>query len=348
MSPAAHSPTGVERMAPVRQIVRRWRALTGGRRTRDRERRTLIACSGGADSSALVLALASASRDLVVGHVVHDMRSEVEARADADAVRELARRVGLPCDEERVLARNLGGNLEAQSRRLRYRALAEMARRHGCRHVATAHHADDQLETLLMRLARGTALRGLGGIAAVREIGVEGISLVRPMLGVSRRDAERICAAAGWAWRIDATNLDARRLRAAVRERVVPALKELSPGVERRAARTADLLRDAAGLVEERVDELMTRAIVPESGRGWSWARNSLRRERIVVLGALFRRTYTLLHGEGGLDQRSGRLMEQTARAVRSSRTDPGSFDWGPVVVRVSAATVTVAVKDGT
>jgi len=86
---------GLSRDAGVRRIVRAWRALTGGRGVRDVDRRTLIACSGGVDSSALVLALATATEHLVVAHVVHDMRGAEDALADRDAARVLAERVGL-------------------------------------------------------------------------------------------------------------------------------------------------------------------------------------------------------------------------------------------------------------
>lgn len=345
MSQAGHSPAEVGRLSPVREIVRRWRALTGGRRTRDHERRTLLACSGGADSSALVLALASASRDLVVGHVLHDMRPEAQARADADAVRELARRVGLPCDEAAIRAREHPGNLEAQSRRLRYQALAEMARRYDCPYVATAHQADDQLETLLMRLMRGAGPRGLAGIAPSRASGVPGVTIVRPMLGLTRARAEQICHTAGWTWRADPTNFDADRLRAAVRQRLLPVLRELAPGIEARASRTAQVLRDAARLITQHAHALLARGSPLESSRGWSWPRERLRHEREVVLAEWLRQAYLRLHGEEGLDRRSSRLIEQTTRALRDSGTDPREFDWGPVVVRLTASTVTVMLK---
>lgn len=323
----------------MREIARRWRARTGGRSTRDPDRRTLLACSGGADSSALVLALASASPDLLVGHVVHDMRPPAEARADADAVADLARRVGLPHAEGAVHAREAGGNLEAQSRRLRYLRLEEMARQHRCRFIATAHHADDQLETLLMRLMRGAGPRGLIGVAPRRGAGVAGVAIVRPMLGVSRADAEEICAAAGWRWVLDPTNADPGRLRSALRERVIPVLQELAPGVERRASRSADLLRDAAGAVWDRADELVAlgRPDLPAPIHEYRWTRVSLRGERALVLGEVFRTAYRLLHGEAGLDRRTGGLIDQTVRAVRSRGTDPKTFRWGPVRIDVTA-----------
>ncbi len=158
----------------------------GGPRGGDSHRRTVIACSGGADSSALVIALAAGlgvrARDvLVVGHVVHDLRSRGEALADRDAVRALAERLGLEFVEREVRVRGeWGGNLEALARRARYAALGEMAREAGCGFVATAHHADDQMESVLMALVRGAGLRGLAGIRVKRGLGVGGTEAPPP------------------------------------------------------------------------------------------------------------------------------------------------------------------------
>lgn len=348
MPNGADSLADLRRLAAVRETVRSWRALTGGRRTRDPDRRTLVACSGGADSSALGLALASASRDLVVGHVVHDMRPHAEARADADAVIALARRLGLPYAEGTAHARSAGGNLEGQARRLRYLELATLALRHDCGFIATAHHADDQLETLLMRLMRGAGPKGLGGAAPRRSSSRAGITIVRPMLGVSRRQAEEVCLAADWEWRSDPTNLDPSRLRSALRLRVIPVLRELAPGVERRASRAAGIMRDAAAAISDRADELAAegRADRLTPVREFRWPRETLRAQRAVVLGELFRAVYTRLQGEGGLDRRTGGLIDQTVRAVRSPQTDPKVIDWGPVRLEIKAATVRALLKD--
>jgi tRNA(Ile)-lysidine synthase len=158
----------------VRTVSRAWRELTGGlTRGRDSQRRTLIACSGGADSSGLAIALASAvskpRMQFVVAHVVHDMRAEDEALADRDATKGLAARLGLEFVESRVRLRGLSGNAEAVARRLRYAALKQLAEDHGCGFIATAHQADDQLETMLMKLIRGAGPRGLAGVAPSRD-----------------------------------------------------------------------------------------------------------------------------------------------------------------------------------
>src|SRR5262245_14043976 len=123
----------------IRRIIRAWRELTGGKDVRDAKRRTLIACSGGADSRALALALAAASNNLIVGHVVHDVRPESESLTDRDAARDVAHFTGLDFRDRSIQVRSLAGNTEANARRLRYAALLDLAREHACIAVATAH-----------------------------------------------------------------------------------------------------------------------------------------------------------------------------------------------------------------
>jgi tRNA(Ile)-lysidine synthetase-like protein len=302
--PAASPKKAVSRNhAVVREVARAWRSLTGGKSVRDDGRRTLIACSGGADSSALVLALAAAAgvkagERLVVGHVVHDLRPRARAMADRDAARALAAGLGISFVEARVRVKRAGGNAEDAARRARYRALARLARGAGCRFVATAHHGDDQLETLVMRLVRGSGVRGMRGVHASRKLGNE-VTLVRPMLGVTRADARELCGLAGWAWREDETNADCTRLRSAVRHEVLPAIERLRP---RAGVRAAGLARQLGGLflvLEERVSGVWE-AGSPLPGGGRAWARGQLRGMLPVVLGELVRRGHAELVGAWG------------------------------------------------
>ncbi|MFO0836716.1 MAG: tRNA lysidine(34) synthetase TilS [Phycisphaerales bacterium] len=226
-------------------VIRRWRALSGGGRVRDPDRRTLIACSAGADSSALALCLAAAGKNLVVAHILHDVRPGPDAVADLEAARSLASGLSLPFASASVSCRSKGGNVEAVARRERYAALIALAREHACPFIATAHHADDQLETLLMRLIRGSGPRGLSGIAPKRRL-APGITLIRPMLGIMRADAEAICRDAGVSWATDATNNDRTRLRAALRHDIVPVLRRIAPSIATTAGRVAAVQREIA------------------------------------------------------------------------------------------------------
>ncbi|MEI7656877.1 MAG: tRNA lysidine(34) synthetase TilS [Phycisphaerae bacterium] len=279
----------------VRTIIRSWRALTGGRPVRDQQRRTLAACSAGVDSSALAIALAVASRDVVLGHVVHDMRPRAQALADAAAASELADRLGLAFVRCDIAVAERRGNLEHNARVHRYRALATLAKGHECPFIATGHHADDQLETMLMRLLRGGSVKSM---AAVRERrACHGATLVRPMLGVTREDCVRICTIAGWTWVVDATNEDPRRTRARLRAQVVPVLRSISPGASLRAAALASMAESAARVVEDQASEIVAQASMhPDGAMVFDLQRlRALRRavlaEVIVALHERWRRT---------------------------------------------------------
>lgn len=329
-----------KRDAAVRRIARAWRELTGGGRDRDLERRTLIACSGGGDSSGLVIALAAAvSRPadvLVVGHIVHDMRSRVEAEADRDATRELAERVGLLFVEAAVGVKAIGGNTEAVGRQQRYAALERLAVEEGCGWVAVAHQAEDQLETMLMAMVRGAGPRGLAGIPTSRRLGR--IRLIRPALGVGRDEMRRLCTAAGWAWREDATNADEARLRAAVRGRVIPELVRLRPRAAQRASRSALLIRGADNEVRRRALALIRTEANPDCR--WAWSRAELRRQSEVVLGELVRMCAKRLRGEHGQDRLSAASVGRVASAIRDRSTEPRVFVLGGVRVDVTSRTV--------
>lgn len=332
------------RSAPaVRSVALAWRRLTGGTaRGRDGQRRTLVACSGGADSSALVLALAAAvgreQSALVVGHIVHDMRAAAEAHADRDSVRELAQALGLEFVESSVRVRAVRGNSEAVARRLRYEALAGLAREHGCGFLATAHHADDQLETMLMAMIRGAGPRGLSGVAESRNLG-GGLRVIRPCLGLERAELERMCRDAGWEWREDATNADLSRTRAAIRQRVLPLLKALRPRAAQAAARTAKLLAASAATLDVAAEDLATTA---GDGGELRWAREALRAAPGAVVGLMLRRAAaTLLRGEG-TDKAGQRGMAAVIRHLRSSSGERRVFALGGVRIVVEREVVSM------
>lgn len=211
----------------------------------------VLAVSGGADSVALLRAmhLLAPRRTwrlrLVVGHVQHHLRDDAEH--DARFVAALAATLGLPFARRDVHPHHHGGNLEATARRQRYAALVQIAAEHDARLIATAHHADDQLETLLMRLVRGTGVRGLRGIAwrhgASRDESARGISVIRPMLAATHDEAVSLLGQLQQTWCEDASNADRTRLRARLRATVTPRLRELHPRVARHAVALADAVR---------------------------------------------------------------------------------------------------------
>jgi tRNA(Ile)-lysidine synthetase-like protein len=338
----------------LRKIVGSWRRLTGGGRGRDAQRRTLVAVSGGADSSGLLLALAAgvgrAGELLVVGHVVHDLRTASEAAGDRDAAAALAERLGLPFVSAAVRVRAEGGNSEGAARRLRYAALAELAGQNGCGFVATGHHAGDQLESVLMGLVRGAGPAGLAGIAPKRR-GPGGVWVIRPALGDSREELRELCRGAGVEWREDATNGDTSRLRAAIRRDVIPVIERIRPRAAAAAARSARLMRDAERVIEGRARTVVSGAArdSAEAGPGTArltFERAGLRRERSVVVGAVIRLAVVELVGPGGRDRLGAKVLEPVVRAVRSKGMDPKVFPLRGVEVHVLARRVFVRCKD--
>jgi len=211
---------------------------------------TLVAVSGGPDSTALACALqrlgaSSGGRPhLVIAHVNHGWRGE-QSEADARSVAQLAQELGMPFLMRRSQKPDSGHGVgwEAQARRERYRLLVEMADQVGARYVATAHTWNDQVETVLGRILRGTGVEGLAGIPRHRRL-QDHITLVRPMLGVTRQQVLRYLSALGRSWQEDETNRDERFLRGYLRVTLLPTIRQrFGARAEKSLARLA---RDAA------------------------------------------------------------------------------------------------------
>jgi tRNA(Ile)-lysidine synthetase-like protein len=234
-----------------------------------------IGVSGGADSSALLLiaaALASRGRGPAAGirptavHVHHHLRAAADA--EASSIDALCRRLSVPLRVEHVDPAREDGNLAAAARALRYAALARAARASGATVLAVAHHAGDQLETMLMALGRGA---GIGGLAAMswRRALEPGLDLVRPLLAVPRGELEALCEAGGVTWSADPSNdrLDLARTR--LRHEVVPVLESVWPGAAARAGAMTEELSAAAALL----DTSLAEAFGPPDARRWPRAR---------------------------------------------------------------------------
>ncbi|MBC7933723.1 MAG: tRNA lysidine(34) synthetase TilS [Rubrivivax sp.] len=221
----------------------------------------VVAVSGGADSTALMLALEELRRaglldlDLVVAHLNHGLRGE-RGVEDARWVAQQARSLGFDVvmGEAAVgeRARDERDNLEQAARRARYEFLSEVARERGAASVLTAHTLDDQAETVLLRLLRGSGADGLGGMRAERALEEGGeLALRRPLLGWARRaDTEKYCRERGVEFRLDAMNEDERFARVRVRRRLMPLLETFNPRAAEALARAAELLREDTAALE--------------------------------------------------------------------------------------------------
>jgi tRNA(Ile)-lysidine synthase len=229
--------------------------LAGGIRARARRSAPLvIALSGGRDSMAL-LDLAVRLRtervrgfaDLVAVHVHHGMQRAADDWVDFCA--QVCTTLGVTFDVRRVTVRPQARGPEAAARAARYAALLEAADEHGAHLVLTAHHLDDRIETFLIQWLRGAGPEGLAAMPAVRAM--QSIRIVRPLLDVPRTDIEHYVSVRGLAHVDDPSNVDVRLLRNSIRRGVVPALEAARPGMRKAAARSIDLVAEAAEVLRE-------------------------------------------------------------------------------------------------
>jgi len=200
----------------------------------------IVACSGGPDSVALASVLDRVARErdfpLVLAHVNHGVRES--AWQDEAVVLSVAARLARPV---KIAALDGVAADEASLREARYAELARIARENGARTIATAHTAEDQTETVLLALFRGTGPDGLGGMPAERSLEA-GLRLIRPLLRAGHDELRAELARSGLPYVLDPTNEDARYRRSAVRAALV-ALREEFPGLDRAVARCAEILR---------------------------------------------------------------------------------------------------------
>lgn len=206
--------------------------------------RVLCAVSGGADSMCLLHLLSRAAPEggftVIAAHFNHGLRGE-ESQRDEDFVREQCARWSIPLTagrgEVRAFAAREGYSVEEAARILRYAFLEEAGKAENCTRIATAHNADDNLETLLLRLTRGTGLHGLAGIPPRRG------EIVRPLLCCSRADILAYLEENGVPHVEDSTNSDEAYARNRLRRQVIPVLRELNPQLSACAAQTIGHLR---------------------------------------------------------------------------------------------------------
>ncbi|HYE57791.1 MAG TPA: tRNA lysidine(34) synthetase TilS [Rhodothermales bacterium] len=225
----------------------------------------VVGVSGGMDSTVLLDALVRAGVPVVGVHVHHGLRG-ADSDADAAHAQALCQARGVPFVLHRAQNPPVTGR-QAWGRALRYQVFEAVGWDHGAGWVATAHHADDQAETVLMALLRGTGPRGLAGMPEVRRLS-RGLSLVRPLLGVLRAELRVYAEAHGLVWREDATNRDRHYRRVAIRLDILRRLERLLPGASRRIARTASLVRAERTLAAPASEALLASALVdtPEGG----------------------------------------------------------------------------------
>jgi tRNA(Ile)-lysidine synthase len=227
----------------------------------------VVAVSGGADSVALVRALHECGiGPLVVTHLNHKLRGE-ESDADEQFVLELARGLGVPFAATTIDVASLaqGENLEAVARRVRYDFFDEVAGRFRAAWIATGHTADDQAETVLHRMIRGTGLQGLRGIAQSKSSTI-GPRILRPLLTVSRAEVLEYLTLLNQSFCTDSSNADSRFTRNRIRAKLLPLLKTFNPDVVSVLARLAEQSQEAFEILLQDAAELLTDAELSRAG----------------------------------------------------------------------------------
>lgn len=256
----------------------------------------LIGVSGGPDSLCLAHALHALQYNLLVAHFNHQLRPE--SSTEARMVQDWAAANGLPFllgeGDVRSFAKAQRLSTEEAARTLRYRFLFAQARLHQAQAVAVAHNADDQAETILMHLLRGAGLSGLKGMLPVsqNEGWDEIIPLVRPLLGVWRKDIEEYCASENLSPNLDATNNDTTYYRNRLRHQLIPHLESYNPQIRQVIWRTGRALAGDAETVAAALDSAWQSCLI-EDGPGFvafDWA--ALRAQPTGLKRSLLRKAF--------------------------------------------------------
>ncbi|MHC4786140.1 MAG: tRNA lysidine(34) synthetase TilS, partial [Planctomycetota bacterium] len=329
--------TGARRHGLVRELAEK----LAGRCGVPPGARVVIAVSGGPDSLALLLAAVGLRQrrnrgagpvvDPVAVHVHHHLRA---AGDDDEAfVTRVCRDFEVPLHTRHVYPDQCSGNVAAHARRLRYEALAEVAASVGAAYVAVAHHAQDQLETMLMALGRGGGIDALSGMAWTRPL-ADGIQLVRPLLLTPKASCEAMCTAAGIQWRRDPTNADPATVRGRLRRDVITVLEELWPS----APLGASLAAEDAAAARAALGHVIADVFGDPSVRRWD--RSRLGALPVPVIAAGLRRAAQGAAPGPAVDIGRAQVLP-VAEAVRDEIRRPRSWDWAEgLQVRVTAREV--------
>jgi tRNA(Ile)-lysidine synthase len=225
-----------------------------------------------------------------------------------------------------------GDGIEAAARAARYDFLAETAARFGCRYVATAHTLDDQAETVLHRILRGTGPAGLAGIPRVRPLVPETIGLVRPLLGFRRSEVRDYLRAIGRTWREDASNDDLRFTRNRIRRELLPQLAaDYNPRIVESLARLAGQAEEYREIIDGLVTPVYERAIVTIGEGGWTIDGSRLAGVPRPIVRELLVRVWT----EAGLPLRAMGYDEWSSLAAMAADENAATRDFpGGVAVR--------------
>ncbi len=302
-------------MTHIFDVIRRYHMIEGGMRV-------IAGVSGGADSVYLLQVLKAYQQEmpfeLLVVHVEHGLRGE-ESLSDADFVKELCEREGIPClvvpARVRERASLEGLSLEEAGRAERYRIFEEIRRKWDAQRIAVAHNQNDQAETVLWNLVRGSGLKGLGGIRPVQG------AVIRPLLFTPREKIEEALRLSGQSWRTDCTNLEMDYTRNRIRLSLLPEMEQnLNRQSTRHIAEAAARLQEVQAYLERQTDEAALRCL-----RGDCVLLPPFKKEESLIREELLKRMIQRCGSMQNVGSVHLRMLEQLADRSCGKRVDlPG------------------------
>lgn len=289
-----------------------------------RGERVLIGVSGGPDSLALLSVLVALAPErrlhLRAAYVDHGLRP-ASARKEAAFVRRMGKRWGVPVRVvSRKVKRGKGESLESAARRVRYGALTALAKKSGCGVIAVGHNADDQAETVLMWLIRGSGTAGLSGIPPVREEGE--LRIVRPLLDCLRKEILAYLRRQGLRPLQDESNRSTRFLRNRIRHHLLGLLEQYNPRLRAHLCATAQILREENHWLEEETGRIFSSVARRQNG-SVVFDLGRLKGLPPVVRRALLRSAVRRLQGNTqGLAYKNWMLLDRLAAGPASGGMD--------------------------
>ncbi len=226
-----------------------------------KDRKILIAISGGIDSVVLTHLLHQLNYTISLAHCNFQLRGE-ESNLDEFFIKNLGDQLNIDvfstkfdtteCSKEKKLSTQLA------ARKLRYDWFSELTIKHNFDYVLTAHHADDNLETFLINLTRGTGLEGLTGIPPINK------NIIRPLLTFSRKKIEKYALDNAIKWREDASNSEIKYLRNKIRHQIIPVLKDLNPSLLKSHSKTTDFLKQSQQIITDTMEQVSVKTVIKE------------------------------------------------------------------------------------
>ena len=226
-----------------------------------KEKKLLIAISGGIDSVVLTHLLSALNLNISLAHCNFNLRN-TESDLDTVFVKELAEKLQIKCFttsfETEKIAKENKESIQITARNFRYTWFQKTLQEHHFDFVLTAHHADDNLETFIINLTRGTGLDGFTGIPKING------NIVRPLLAFSREEISTYAKANNIQWREDASNASTKYIRNKIRHQIVPILKEINPNLLETFAKTSENLQESKQIIEDRIADISEKVIQSE------------------------------------------------------------------------------------